>query len=261
MAWGAIARIVLKNSGQEINMQTKIIYEDNYIMVIHKPAGIAVQSARIGQVDVCSELKKYLAVKQASELKTAGGKQKVKAGSEPYLGIIHRLDQPVEGVLVFAKNQSAATALNRQLQGEDFCKEYLAVVCGKMENTSGELVDYLGKENGVAVVTEKEKGKKAVLEYELQAEIAIDGEILSLLYVKLKTGRFHQIRVQFAHAGHPLLGDKKYGTKESLSLSEKQGVRNVALCAKSLSFVHPVKKEKLEYSVSPTNVAFVSFLK
>lgn len=233
-------------------MQTKILHEDNDIIVVHKPAGLAVQSARIGQADVVSELKNHLAKS---------------VGRNPYLGIVHRLDQPVEGVLVFAKSQGAAAELSRQLQSEDFCKEYLAVVCGKTKNTSGELVDYLEKKNGVAVVTDASNGKKSVLEYQViketvvEKETMVEKETISLLHIKLKTGRFHQIRVQFSHAGHALLGDKKYGTAESLSLSEKLRVRNVALCAVSLTFVHPTKKEKLEYTVSPANPAFALFAK
>lgn len=234
-------------------MQTKILHEDNHILVVHKPAGLAVQSARIGQADVVSELKKYLAKS---------------AGSNPYLGIIHRLDQPVEGVLVFAKNPKAAADLSRQLQGDNFCKEYLAVVCGKMDDKSGELVDYVEKENGMAVVTTPEKGKKAVLQYQVMEHVIAKSavkenlsgeEYISLLRITLKTGRFHQIRIQFSHAGHPLVGDKKYGTGESLALSEELRVRNVALCAETLTFVHPYSKEKLVYSVSPANPVFELF--
>ncbi len=256
---GGVCYIGLKSNffTKEILMQTKILHEDNDILVVHKPAGLAVQSARIGQADVVSELKKYLAKS---------------AGSNPYLGIIHRLDQPVEGVLVFAKNPKAAADLSRQLQGDDFCKEYLAVVCGKLENTQGELVDYLEKENGMAVVTSPEKGKKSVLQYQVIkhvnahviAESAMQEnrsgeEQISLLRITLKTGRFHQIRVQFSNNGCPLLGDKKYGAAESLALSEKLQVRNVALCAETLTFVHPRSKEKMVYSVSPENPVFALF--
>ena len=119
-------------------MQTKILYEDNYIMVAHKPAGIAVQAGRVGQADVESELKNYLAAKGG--VPAASGK--------PYLGIVHRLDQPVEGLLVFAKTPKAAAALNRQLAGDSFGKDYLAVVCGKPEPKKQVLTDYIKKEEG-----------------------------------------------------------------------------------------------------------------
>ena len=124
-------------------MQTKILYEDNYIMVVNNPAGIAVQAGRVGQADVESELKNYLAVK--------GGGQAV-SGKGPYLGIVHRLDQPVEGLLVFAKTPKAAAALNSQLAGDSFCKDYLAVVCGKPEPKKQVLTDYIKKEGGMAKV-------------------------------------------------------------------------------------------------------------
>ena len=225
-------------------MKATILHEDNHIIVVHKPAGIAVQSARIGQADLVSELKKHLAKN---------------AGSNPYLGVIHRLDQPVEGVLVFAKNPKAAAELSMQVQGDDFCKEYLAVVCGKLENTQGELVDYLEKQNGIAVVTTPEKGKKSVLQYRVLKETVAQEQPISLLHITLKTGRFHQIRVQFSRAGYALLGDKKYGSAESFALSEKLQVRNVALCAWTLTFNHPQTKEKLEYTVNPANPAFDLF--
>ena len=225
-------------------MKATILHEDNHIIVVHKHAGIAVQSARIGQADLVSELKKHLAKS---------------AGSNPYLGVIHRLDQPVEGVLVFAKNPKAAAELSRQVQGDDFCKEYLAVVCGKLENTQGELVDYLEKQNGMAVVATPEKGKKSVLQYRVLKETMAQEQTVTLLHITLKTGRFHQIRVQFSHVGCALLGDKKYADADSLALSEKLQVRNVALCARTLTFNHPQTKEKLEYTVSPINPAFALF--
>ena len=133
-------------------MQIKIIYEDSDIIVIQKPAGIAVQTAQVGRQDVVSELKNYLSAGQGNT------KAERKA---PYLGIVHRLDQPVEGLLVFAKNPKAAAELSAQLEKEDFCKEYLAVVCGKTASDSGELVDYLVKEGSVARVYESVSAEPA----------------------------------------------------------------------------------------------------
>lgn len=243
-------------------MQTKILYEDKDILVVHKPAGIAVQSARIGQADVASELKNHLAAED-------GEKGQRAAGKAPYLGVIHRLDQPVEGVLVFGKNQKAAAELSRQLKGADFCKEYLAVVCGKPQAEKEELVDYLLKEDGRAVVyTEQEAdkslkeeagAKKAVLHFELLCCKETESGKVSLLRVWIETGRFHQIRAQLSHAGFPILGDSKYGSEESIKLSNMLGVRNTALCAERLGFMHPVSKKKMEYTVSPANPAFAVF--
>lgn len=235
-------------------MRTRIIFEDADIIVIHKPAGLAVQTARIGQQDVVSELKNYLA-----------------AGGLPYLGIVHRLDQPVEGLLVFGKTPAAAAALSGELVGEDFCKEYLAAVWGKPAAADGELVDYLGKKDGRAVVygsdstevrasksgsNHAEGAKKAVLHFAVIFEKMTADGMLSLLKVRLETGRFHQIRAQLSHAGCPILGDLKYGNEKSLEASKKLGVRNTALCACRLVFTHPVSKKEMEYTVSPDNPVF-----
>ena len=186
-------------------MKTEILYEDNSILVIRKPAGLAVQSAGIGQPDVVSELKSYLA-----KLPGAGRPGK----GEPYLGIVHRLDQPVEGLLVFAKDKKAAAALSKQLTEGALNKHYYAVLCGYPDCPEGDLVDYLRKEGNVAVaVTGREQefadAKIAVLHYRILEEIN-DPSPLALADVTIGTGRFHQIRVQFAHAGFPLLGDTKW---------------------------------------------------
>lgn len=227
-------------------MQTKIIYEDKDIIVVYKPAGIAVQSARIGQPDVESELKGHLAAKERQ------------AGASPYLGIVHRLDQPVEGLLVFGKNRKAAADLSRQVQGAGFHKEYRAVVCGTPDAQCRELVDYLKKEEGRAVVS-KEEGKKAILHLEVMHTKKVGGESISLLSVRIETGRFHQIRAQLSHAGFPILGDKKYGSKKSLSLSDDMGIRSIALSACRLLFQHPVTKKMLEYTSIPVNPVFSIF--
>lgn len=227
-------------------MQTKILYEDKEILVVQKPAGIAVQTSHIGQKDVVSELKNYLA-----------------DGKPPYLGVIHRLDQPVEGVLVFAKTKNAAAVLSKQLQKEDFCKIYLAAVCGKPKETEGTLVDYLAKEQGSAVVvtdaSQKSGAKKAVLHYKLLAETRFEGRAISLLHIRLETGRFHQIRAQLSYAGLPIWGDRKYGGEEEAAFARENGIMNPALCAENLSFVHPVTGRKMTYTAEPENAAFAFF--
>lgn len=227
-------------------MQTKILYEDSHIIVVHKPAGIAVQAGRVGQADVESELKNYLA---------AAGNRAEK-GRAPYLGVIHRLDQPVEGLLVFAKTPKAAAALNRQLAGENFCKDYLAAVCGKPEPEKQELVDYMEKEGALAKICPPPAGKKAVLCFEVLSAREVGQEMASLLAVRLKTGRFHQIRAQLSHAGYPLLGDVKYGNEKSRAMSQSLKVQSTALCAAHLSFLHPESGKKMEYTVSPVQPVF-----
>ncbi len=257
-------------------MQTQIVYEDEAVLVIRKPAGLATESAGIGRKDVVSELKNYVAKKNP--------------GKMPYLGIVHRLDQPVEGLLVFAKTKKAAEDLTTQLGKGTLKKEYLAVVCGKVPENTGRLVDYLIKVNGMAVVkdaadaqikdaadaqvknaadaktekdvdaqTEKAAGpqaKKAVLTYTKKAET----EKFTLLAVQIETGRFHQIRAQLSHAGFPLLGDEKYGSEESKELSREKKIRFTALCAASLSFRHPVTGKTMAFTQTPQNPAFADFV-
>lgn len=241
-------------------MQTQIVYEDEAVLVIRKPAGLATESAGIGQKDVVSELKNYVAKKNP--------------GKMPYLGIVHRLDQPVEGLLVFAKTKKAAEDLTTQLGKGMLKKEYLAVVCGKVPENTGRLVDYLAKEKGMAVVknaadaktekdvdaqTEKAAGpqaKKAVLTYTKKAET----EKFTLLAVQIETGRFHQIRAQLSHAGFPILGDEKYGSEESKELSREKKIRFTALCAASLSFRHPVTGKTMAFTQTPQNPAFADFV-
>lgn len=229
-------------------MRTEILYEDNYIVVIRKPAGLAVQSARIGQADVVSELKSYLAKKNGA------------GRGEPYLAVIHRLDQPVEGVLVFAKEKKAAAALTKQLSEGTLNKQYYAVLCGYPAAPEGELVDYLRKEGNVAVaVTGREKdfpdAKIAKLHYRVM-EKHEQPTPSALVDIRIETGRFHQIRVQFAHAGMPLLGDTKYGSGTAAGNSQYRGV---ALCAYALVFKHPVTGKKLSFRVQPQNPAFAQF--
>lgn len=241
-------------------MQTQIVYEDEAVLVIRKPAGLATESASIGQKDVVSELKNYVAKKNP--------------GKMPYLGIVHRLDQPVEGLLVFAKTKKAAENLTAQLGKGTLKKEYLAVVCGKVPENTGRLVDYLAKEKGMAVVKDAAnvqvkdaadaqvkqaadpQAKKAVLTYTKKAET----EKFTLLAVQIETGRFHQIRAQLSHAGFPILGDEKYGSEESKELSREKKIRFTALCAASLSFRHPVTGKTMAFTQTPQNPAFADFV-
>jgi len=225
--------------------QLDIIYEDEHVLVVYKPSGVAVQTKRMGQKDMESVIKNYLA----------------KDGRPPYLGIIHRLDQPVEGVLVFAKNQKAAAELSRQAASKDgMGKEYLAVVCLK-ENSDkpdipdkGTLKNWLlkdGKTNTSRVVNKGAKdAKEAILEYEILHKNTEQG--IALVKVLLKTGRHHQIRVQMAHAGMPLYGDTKYNPMPQNKM--------VALCAHRLTFEHPKTKKKLTFSREPENPAFTELL-
>ena len=211
------------------NIEDMIIFEDDDILVCHKAAGIAVQNARIGAADMESSLKNYLALKNPETV--------------PYLGIVHRLDQPVEGVLVFAKNN----------------KEYLAVTDRIPGKYKGRLEDYLkknGKTNTSEVVSPKMSGaKKAVLDYEVLEELKDERTSTGrrvLVKIQLKTGRHHQIRVQMAHAGMPLLGDRKYNSGETSGFP-------LGLCSCHLVFRHPVNGKKMEFRVTPKGESFAGF--
>ncbi len=242
-------------------MRTEIIYEDKELLVIRKPAGLATQSAGVGQADVVSELKNYLA-------RTNGAK------GQPYLGIIHRLDQPVEGLLVFAKNKNAAAVLTKQLGGQEnsglLNKQYYAVFCGKPSEKEGVLVDYMYKgPDGKAVIVNKksvaensegQRGAKAVLQYRILQTVTIStGEELSLADIHIETGRFHQIRAQMANAGMALLGDVKYGDEVSENCSARLGIRTVALCAYRIAFSHPASGKLLCFETKPETKAFSFF--
>lgn len=226
-------------------MQTRIIYEDAHILVVHKPAGLATQSSKVGQPDVVSELKNHLARHEQN---------KKEKNSTPYLGIVHRLDQPVEGLLVFTKTKEAAGKLTAQLVGGTLNKQYYAIVCGEPTLLTGELEDYLCKEGNFAKVSQPQdkEAKKAILQYKVLSSMELeDGRSISLLDVYIHTGRFHQIRAQLAHAGWPILGDAKYGNEQSMDISKKIKIRNVALYAYRLELKHPVTGKQLEFIIEP----------
>ncbi len=224
-----------------------IIFEDKDILVCRKPAGLAVQNARIGSMDLESSLKNYLAEKD--------GKR------PPYLAVVHRLDQPVEGVLVFGKNPKAARELSSQISSGKMQKLYLAVTYGKPPAENGELEDYLkkdGKTNmSCAVKRDTPGSKKARLSYRVLEKTIdkISGKEKYLLQIHLETGRHHQIRVQMAHAGMPLAGDRKYGTDTGIFA----GTGGLALCAASLTFYHPFTKKEQTYETLPQSPAFDGF--
>ena len=213
------------------NIEETILYEDKDIIVCQKPPAVAVQSRRVGSMDMEAALKNYF----------------VKKGEEPYVGLVHRLDQPVQGVLVFGKNKESTAFLSRQLLNDKMEKNYLACVEGIPTKKEACLIDEIEKEqrtNLSKIVEKKTKNSKtAILEYRL---LSSQGEY-SLLEIHLKTGRHHQIRVQLAHAGLPIVGDAKY----NLKAGQNRGQQEIALCAYKLSFVHPVTKKKLEFQVKP----------
>lgn len=217
-------------------MNFRILYEDEHIIVCYKPAGIPTQTSKVSEQDMVSLLKNYL----------RGG----------YLAVIHRLDQPVEGLLVFAKTPFAAKELNKGLQGVGFGKYYQAVLWGIPKEKEGTLENYLvkdGRTNTSRIADAKEKdAKKAVLHYEV-LQTGKDGEKdISLVQVKLETGRHHQIRVQMAGMGHPIWGDAKYNTAPI----QDRRFRQIALCAYKLKFIHPKTKRQMQFEIQPEGEGF-----
>ena len=215
----------------------EMLFEDAHILVCRKPAGIATQSARAGQQDIVSLIKN----------------ERAKKKEEPYVGLVHRLDQPVEGVMVFAKTPQAAAKLSKQVADRGMDKYYLAVVEGQLEK-DGVLENYLVKDgrtnlSRVAAGPEEKDAKKAKLSYQV---LNYDRDRdLSLIKIKLDTGRHHQIRVQMAAAGHPLVGDQKYNPNPAGG--------NVALCSHRIGFTHPATGKQMEYEILPENPHFRGF--
>lgn len=233
-----------------------IVYEDEQVIVVYKPAGIATQTSRVGQQDMVSELKNYI----------AGQNRRKNITGEPYLGLIHRLDQPVCGLLVFAKTKSAAASLSHQLETGEIQKYYYAIVLGKPKNSQDVLVDYLykdGRTNMSYVVKEDfPEAKKAALEYRtVKTLVALEENVeATLLEIKLLTGRHHQIRAQLSNADIPILGDGKYGSMKSKNFSKDSACRNLALCAHKLRFKHPLSGEEMTFERDPEDEIFEAFL-
>ena len=219
-------------------MNLNILYEDEEILVVEKPVGMESQSSKSFEPDMVSEVKKHINTFSP------------KAG-EPYVGVIHRLDKPVGGVMVYAKTKGAADYLSKQVSGHQMEKKYLAVVCGKPVENSGTYVDYLwkdGKNNCSKIVDKGIKGAKpAELHFRIVDSRKKEDEEYSLLEVTLETGRHHQIRVQMAGHGTPLWGDRKYNPR----FQNGSAGGDVALFAYSLTFFHPVSKKKMTYTAKP----------
>ncbi len=207
-----------------------ILYEDNHILVVVKPINVLSQSDSTKDLDMLTILKKYI-------------KDKYNKPGNVYLGLVHRLDRPVGGIMVFAKSSKAASRLSTMIKEHDFTKKYLAIVNGIFEKKEGELRDYLFKsETGNTIVTDKNNGKLSILKYKVIDESKSNN--LSLVEIELLTGRHHQIRVQFASRNHPLYGDQRYGNQDN---------KQIALWEYMLEFVHPVKKELMTFKCLPPN--------
>ncbi|MCQ4922435.1 RNA pseudouridine synthase [Tissierella carlieri] len=207
-------------------MDIKIIFEDKDILVVEKPPKVPCQSDKTSDDDIMSIL------------------------NRPYLGLVHRLDRPVGGVMVYAKNEKTNSFLSKEVSARRLYKEYLVVVCGKPKNNEGELRDYLKKLRTINMSKVVDKGangaKEAILEYEvLESKDTEEYGTLTLLKVILKTGRHHQIRVQLSNAGFPIWGDNKYNK----TFVKKKEWTQISLWSYKIGFNHPTNK---------TNSTFIS---
>ncbi len=207
-------------------MKPHIIFEDNHLFITIKPFNMPVQEDSSGDPDFLSEIKSFI-------------KKRDKKPGNVFLGLVHRLDRPSGGIMIFAKTSKAASRLSDQFRRKIIEKKYLAVVEGVLDKKKGRLTDFLlkdSKKNMVSVVKASEKAsKKAILDYRIKET----QNNLSLAEISLITGRAHQIRVQFASRGFPIIGDMKYGKTIKDRKSE------LALWSSTISFEHPVKKNRI----------------
>ena len=209
----------------------QILYEDNHILVCVKPKGVLSQSDGSDKPDMLTILKKYI-------------KEKYNKPGNVYLGLVHRLDINTSGVMVFAKTSKAASRLSDAIKMHEFQKRYKAVVEGTFDSLDTiTLTHYIYKDEKEKKSYIREGGQKSILEYTPMNSYKIQNTPVTLVEIGLMTGRFHQIRCQMSYIGHPLYGDKKYGSKNTISAME------FPLCAYRISFPHPITKEVLTFSM------------
>ena len=219
-------------------MALEVLYEDNHVIVCYKPAGILSQADNTGDMDMLTLVKEYL-------------KKTYNKEGNVFVGLVHRLDRMTSGVMVFAKTSKGAMRLSNDIASGNFFKEYLAVCEGSIESCDEvTLIDYLEKNEKLNKSFISKNGKESILSYQV---ITVKNN-KSLVKVKLKTGRHHQIRVQMAGIAHPIFGDMRYGG----ALAQKG---KLALWAYNLSFLHPITKERLKFIAYPpeTEVPWKAF--
>lgn len=216
----------------------KVVYEDNHIIVVIKPPKVPTQADKTGDLDLLSMVKEYIKVKYNKP-------------GEVYLGLVHRLDRMVGGLIVFARTSKAASRISEYIRNREFKKRYICIVNGRLDG-KGVLTDYLVKNERLnmsrVVKKDAKNAKEAVLEYEAITKFKYNNKDYTLVKINLKTGRHHQIRLQMANFGYPLYGDIKYGNKVN-----KVG-QDLALWSYYLSFYHPTKDEYLEFTFMPNEI-------
>lgn len=211
--------------------EISILYEDNHLLVVVKPPNLLSQGDRTGDQDLHNLLKEYI-------------REKYNKPGNVYLGLVHRLDRPTGGVMVFAKTSKAAGRLSQQIRENSFDRVYLAVVAGYPEPLQGRRQDYLLKDNRTNIVSVVKPNVSGAQEAILTYQVADMRDGCSLVRIQLQTGRPHQIRVQMASFGHPLVGDQRYGPRSNVR-------QQIALWAEKICFLHPTTKERLEFSQPP----------
>ena len=220
----------------------KVIFEDNHIIVVEKKPNVPSQADKTEDIDMLTIVKQYI-------------KEKYNKPGNVYLGLVHRLDRPVGGIMIFAKTSKAASRLSDQVREKVFKKKYLAVVDGEFEQKEGTLQDYLYKDerHNMSKVVNKDKknAKLAKLDYKVLKYDEIKN--LSLVEINLHTGRHHQIRVQLSNFEHSIFGDQKYGTRG-------QG-KQIALWAYELTIKHPITKEEITFKDLPEPIGTWCILK
>ena len=204
------------------NLELEVLYEDNHVIVCYKPAGVLSQADNTGDIDMLTLIKDYL-------------RKRYNKQGNIYVGLVHRLDRMTSGVMVFAKTSKGAMRLSNDIVNGDFFKEYMAVCEGSINDLDEvTLIDYLEKDEKNNKSFISKNGKESILTYHV---VTVKNN-KSLVRIKLKTGRHHQIRVQMSNIGHPLYGDIKYGSPHK---------DNLALQAYKLSFYQPVSRELLTF--------------
>ena len=216
-------------------MNINVLYEDNHVLVVEKPINVPTQEDDSKDKDLLTILKEYI-------------KEKYNKPGNVYLGLVHRLDRPVGGVMVFAKTSKAASRLSDQIRLNKFNKVYNAVCLGNVNN-EGRLEDKLLKDTKRNIVKVDPNGKQSILNYKKLKQ----KDNLTLVEIKLETGRTHQIRVQMSHNNNPLYGDQKYNKNSKVG-------QQLALFAKKLEFYHPTTKELMSFELElPNREPFIKF--
>lgn len=210
----------------------RILYEDNHLLVVEKPVNIASQQDETGDPDMLTLLKEDI-------------KLRYNKPGEVFLGLVHRLDRPVGGAMVFARTSKAASRLSEQIRTHEFKKTYLAVVHGRPAKEKGQLIHHLLKDERTNTVKAVKPGTDGAKEASLDYSVIGSAGDFSLLRINLHTGRPHQIRVQLSTIGHPLYGDQKYGAGVN-----KPG-QQIALWSTEISLIHPTQKEIMTFQCPP----------